>query len=227
MDNLQSSLSSQEFSFVSKSIFPFTLECFVRAEPVMNTFECARVDSIVIFDIFDIVFLSLFKIDPNDLPIEFALVKQTQRAEYLHCFRLAHPHDLAHTDLHDIEWVVVPVCARLPILVVAVLPGLREHSIVEHGVEHVVTQVPLPRLLIFLHILLHWIVLLICRHLHFGCRVSIFNQGGRVNTLKSRKKQRSGQSHCRRVLVVNRAKGRVFVVRLRFLGRLEKRNHRQ
>lgn len=176
MDNLQSSLSSQEFSFVSKSIFSFALECLVRAEPVMYTFECARVDSIVIFDIFDIVFLSLFKIDPDDLPIELALVKQTQRAEHLHSFGLTHPHHLVHTDLHDIEGVVVPVCARLSILVLAVLPGLREHSIVEHRVQHIVTQVPLTRLLIFLHILLHWIVLFICRHLHFGCRVSIFNQ---------------------------------------------------
>ena len=189
MYNLQSSLSIQELSLVSKSIFSFTLECFVRAEPVMNTFECPRVDSIVIFDIFDIVFLSLLKIDPDDLPVQLALVKQTQRAEYLHGLGLAHPHDLAHADLDDIKGVVVPVGARLSILVLTVLPGLGQHSIVEHGVEHVVTQVFLSRLLIFLHILLHWVVFFIRRYLHFGCRVSKDNQmiSGGV-TWRSRKR---------------------------------------
>ena len=141
----------------------------------MNGPECPRVEPIVIFDIFDIVFLSLLKIDPDDLPVQLALVKQTQRAEYLHGLGLAHPHDLAHADLDDIKGVVVPVGARLSVLVLTVLPGLGQHSIVEHGVEHVVTQVFLSRLLIFLHILLHWVVFLVCGHLHFGCRVSIHN----------------------------------------------------
>ena len=78
MNNLQSSFSTQELSFVPERIFSLTLECLVRAEPVMNGLECAGVDSVVIFDIFDIVFLCLFKIDPYDLPVQLSLVQQAQ-----------------------------------------------------------------------------------------------------------------------------------------------------
>jgi hypothetical protein len=44
----------------------------------MNGLECAGVDSVVIFDIFDIVFLGLFEIDPNDLPVQLALIQQAE-----------------------------------------------------------------------------------------------------------------------------------------------------
>lgn len=142
----------------------------------MNRFESTRVDSVVIFNIFDIVFFCFIKIKPDDLPIKFSLIKQTQRPKYLYSFGLPHPHYLVHTNLDDIDRVVVSVCPRLTILVLTVLPGLRKHSIIEHRVEHVVTQVLFSSLLIFLYILLHWVILFICGDLHFGCRVSIFNQ---------------------------------------------------
>lgn len=86
MYNLQSSFCTQELSLVPERVFSLPLECLVRAEPVMNGLECARVDSVVIFDIFDIVFLSLFKMDPYDFPVQLALVQQAQRPEYLHTF---------------------------------------------------------------------------------------------------------------------------------------------
>ena len=83
MYNLQSSFCTQELSLVPERVFSLPLECLVRAEPVMNGLECARVDSIVIFDIFDIVFLSLLKIDPDDLPVQLALVDHCQGAQGL------------------------------------------------------------------------------------------------------------------------------------------------
>ena len=78
MNNLQSSFSTQELSFVPERIFSLPLECLVRAEPVMNGLECAGVDSVVIIDIFDIVFLGLFEIDPYDLPVQLALIQQAE-----------------------------------------------------------------------------------------------------------------------------------------------------
>ena len=78
MYNLQSSFCTQELSFVPEHVFSLSLERLVRAEPVMNGLECAGVDSVVIFDIFDIVFLGLFKIDPYDFPVQLSLVQQAQ-----------------------------------------------------------------------------------------------------------------------------------------------------
>ena len=173
MNNLYCSLSTQQFPLISKLILSLALESLICAEPIMNCLECARVDSVVLLDILDPLVPRIVQIDADNFPVELALVKQAQRAEDLDSPGLTHPHNLVHAHLDNIEGIVVAKCARLAVLVSVVFPGLREHAIVEDGVEHVVSQVQLTRLFVFLHILLHWVVYLIKCHFHLGCGVPI------------------------------------------------------
>lgn len=101
----------------------------VDAEPLVGRAEEAGEVALEVLDRVDLGGKGVVDVNDNDLPVGLALVEEGHDAEDLDLLDLAGVAD-SLTDLADVKRVVVTVGTGLGVLVVGVLPGLGEGTVV-------------------------------------------------------------------------------------------------
>lgn len=101
----------------------------VDAEPLVRGTEQAREVALDVLDVVHLGGVGVLDVDGDDLPVGLAIVEQGHHTENLDLLDLTSVAN-SLTDLANVEGIVVTNSLRVGVLVVRVLPGLGERTVV-------------------------------------------------------------------------------------------------